>query len=470
MANVLIVDDDRLISEAIAAIVRRHGHTPAEAATLQAGLREAREKDYDVIFLDVRLPDGDGLSALPDLRALPSNPEIIIITGFGDPDGAELAIRNGAWDYIEKPSSVQEMTLPLLRALQYREERRAKAPINLKREGIIGKCPALLGAVDLVAQAAGNDVNVLIVGETGTGKELFAWAIHENSPRAHRNFVIVDCAALPETLVESVLFGHTKGAFTGADRHQEGLIKQADGGTLFLDEVGELPLSIQRSFLRVLQEHRFRPVGSSDEVKSDFRLVAATNRDLETMVRRGEFREDLLFRLRTIVIPLPPLRDCREDIKELTLFYMRKLSSRFKLEEKGFSPEFWDILEKYSWPGNVRELIQALEHALIAAKHEPILYSMHLPSHIRAEVAKRTLRKQQARPEEPAGSLRPEPGAELKTLKEVRDAAADEAEKIYLQELLARTGGRIKTACEISGLSRSRLYTLFKKHNIPPRL
>ena len=258
----------------------------------------------------------------------------------------------------------------------------------MERKDIIGSSKRLDDSFELLAQAAQSDVNVLITGESGTGKELFAKAIHGNSQRARGNFVIVDCTALPETLVESVLFGHARGSFTGAYVSQDGLVKQADKGTLFLDEIGELPLSIQKSFLRVIQEHRFRPVGGSQEISSDFRLVGATNRSLDDLVKQGLFREDLLFRLRSLVIELPPLREYREDIKEMTLHYMGVLCQRFGLEPKGFSQEFWNTVSNYKWPGNVRELIQALEKALLAAKEEPILYPLHLPTYIRIHVAR----------------------------------------------------------------------------------
>ncbi len=207
-------------------------------------------------------------------------------------------------------------------------------------------------------------MNVLLTGETGTGKEVFARAIHENSARAEHNFVVVDCTALPATLVESVLFGHEKGAFTGADRAQAGLIKQAHSGTLFLDEIGELPLAVQKAFLRVLQEHRFRPVGAKREVESNFRLIAATNRNLEKMVQDGTFRSDLLFRVRTLTVELPPLSARKEDIKELAMYHMARVCERYQIGTKGFSPEFFDALMAYEWPGNVRELVNAMERAV----------------------------------------------------------------------------------------------------------
>ncbi len=287
MANVLIVDDNRLLCEALSEVVKDSGHEVMLAHTLAEGLERTADNEFDAIFLDVRMPDGDGLGIVSRLKESSASPEVIIMTGFGDSDGAELAIQCGAWDYIQKPSSLKAMKLPLLRALQYRDEKFKKSPkAVLRRNEIIGSSPRIIHCLDLVARAAASDFSVLVAGETGTGKELFARAIHNNSRRAHKNFVVVDCAALPETLVEGILFGHKKGAFTGALREQTGLIKQADGGTLFLDEVGEISPRIQRSFLRVLQEHRFRPLGDSREINSDFRVISATNRNLDHMVKK----------------------------------------------------------------------------------------------------------------------------------------------------------------------------------------
>ncbi|MDD5167173.1 MAG: sigma-54 dependent transcriptional regulator, partial [Syntrophales bacterium] len=284
MANILIIDDDQMLCNAMSMKFKMMEHRVSCALTLEDGVREANRNSFDVVYLDVRLPDGNGLDALSIIRKMDDPPEVIIMTGSGDPDGAELAIKNGAWDYIEKPSSINNMILPLVRALQYRDVKLATKPsMKLNRDGIIGNSIPMRACLDQVAEASGSNANVLLSGETGTGKELFAWAIHNNSSRSQRNFVVVDCAALSETLVESMLFGHEKGAYTGADKTKEGLIKQADGGTLFLDEVGELPFSIQKSLLRVLQEHRFRPLGSNHEIGSDFRLVAATNRNLDEM-------------------------------------------------------------------------------------------------------------------------------------------------------------------------------------------
>jgi two-component system NtrC family response regulator len=462
MATVLIIDDDTAIGETIVNVVRRMGHEALHAPNLQQGVETTYSQTVDVVFLDVRLPDGNGLEMLPRVQAAPSLPEVIIMTGFGDPDGAELAIRHGAWDYIQKPSTVEAMTLSLTRALQYREEKKAsKATLTLRREGIVGNSPKMKTCLDLLAHVANSDANVLVTGETGTGKELFAWAIHDNSSRARKNFVVVDCAALPENLVESILFGHEKGAYTGADRTREGLILQADGGTLFLDEVGELPLAIQKSFLRVLHERRFRPVGGKQEITSDFRLVAASNRNLDEMARKDVFREDLLFRLRSFTIELPPLRGRTEDIPDLVAYYAAKLCERYGIEPKEFSPDFYDTLMSYSWPGNVRELIHALERALINGRYERILFPKHLPTHIRAQIARSSV-NERGMPE----IQETEAPRVFPTIQEVRDRAIAEVEKKYLRDLIALTRGDIKEACRLSGLSRSRLYLLLKKHGV----
>ncbi|MDI6854420.1 MAG: sigma-54 dependent transcriptional regulator [Deltaproteobacteria bacterium] len=461
MGNVLIIDDDEMFCEMLSDMVQDMGYGVKYARTLDEGLHEAGSGNFDVVFLDVRMPDGSGLEVLPRFRELPTSPEVIIITGAGDPDGAELAILNGAWDYIEKQSSIKKMTLALSRALQYRQEKKSKTPmVALKLEGIVGKSPQMRACYDVLAQAAETDANVMIVGETGTGKELFARAIHANSSRANKPFVVVDCAAMPESLVESALFGYEKGAFTGADRPQVGLIKQADGGTLFLDEVGELPLIMQKAFLRVLQERRFRPLGARQEVESNFRLVVASNRDFEQLVAEGLFRKDLLFRLRSITIELPPLRERPEDIRDLVMFHLAKLCESYDIGPKGFAPEFLDCLMAYDWPGNVRELVNTLERALAAARHEPTLYPSHLPSHIRIKVARGAVSKESHEPDEPPRV------AALPKLKDFREAAIARAEKQYLQDLMALTDNDIKEACRVSALSMPRLYALLKKHRI----
>ncbi len=465
MASILIVDDDPLARDSLARIVKKMGHEAAEAGSLGSAREMIPSNAYDLVFCDVRMPDGSGLDLLPEIRAAAASPEVIIVTGFGDPDGAELAIKQGAWDYIEKPLSVKAVMLCIERALQYREKKKSSfQPVALNVEGIVGASPKLRACLDLLAQAAASEANILITGETGTGKELFAQAIHRNSGRSNRSFVVVDCAALPETLVESTLFGHVRGAFTGADKPRDGLVRQADGGTLFLDEIGELSVSIQKAFLRVLQEKRFRPVGGGSEVTSDFRLVAATNRDLESLARSGGFREDLLFRLRTLVLELPPLRDMKEDIKELMLHYLVRFCEHYELPVKGYSPDFLDVLLAYDWPGNIRELIQALEKAIITAKDEPVLFPKHLPDHIRIHLARAAvLQKRAPAPAPVAGQAAADSNLNLK---DFRESEMVRIEKAYLASLMRRTNGDVGEACRVSGLSRSRLYTLLKKYGL----
>jgi two-component system NtrC family response regulator len=463
MAKVCIIDDDEMFCDMLSDMVKRQGHEASTANTIQEGLKKVTTADYDVdvVFLDVRLPDGNGLDLLPVIRKTASNPEVIIITGAGDPDGAELAITCGAWDYIEKSSPLKAIVLSLNRAIQYREEKRSHAqPVILKRDEIVGSSPKIMDCLDFVAQSAVSDANVLIAGATGTGKELFARAIHNNSRRAEGNFVVVDCAALPDTLVESILLGHKKGAFTGADQDSEGLFKQADKGTIFLDEIGELSLSNQKAFLRVLQEQKFRPVGSKEEVKSDFRVVAASNRNLEQMVQEKTFRQDLFFRLKSLELHLPPLRERPEDIKDLVNSRISESCDRYGLGLKGVSADYYDVLFNYDWPGNVRELFNAVDSSVSASKNEPTIFPMHLPSGIRIRVAKKTL----SSTPKMKGTYSKEISTShnISPLREYRDSM----DKEYLQELMHLTGGNIKEAYSISGLSRSRLYALLQKHNL----
>lgn len=465
MANILIIDDDTSMCYMLSSMVKSLGHEAAVANTLQDGTRQASEQEYDVVLLDVMLPDGNGLEAIPLILKTPSEPEIIIITGLGDPDGAELAIKSGAWDYIEKASSINSMSLPIIRALQYRDEKKSRETKKaLNRAGIIGESTPIKHCLDLVAQAAGNDSNVLVSGETGTGKELFANAVHVNSNRSDKSFVVVDCAALPETLVESTLFGHAKGAFTGADKVKEGLVKMADGGTLFLDEIGELPLSMQKKFLRILQERRFLPVGSTKEIKSDFRLIAATNRDLEEMVQEGKFREDLLYRIRTLSIVLPPLRSRDDDVKDLVLYLVKEFCERYGMATKGISPDLLETLTAYSWPGNVRELVNTMENVFAAAGEAPVLHSNHLPTYFRVEVARSAIKQKKS--DNKSAMVNDQRPLGLNTLKDYRDIKMLRVEKEYLKKLMSLTLWDIKAACDVADISRPRLYALLKKHQI----
>jgi two-component system, NtrC family, response regulator len=471
MAKVLIIDDDPQFCQMWCLMAEQLGHEVASTQRLGDGLQKVRSELFDVVFLDVQMPDGNGLvDGLPQIRETSSCPEVIIITGFGTPDGAELAICSGAWDYVEKPASLDRMMLALLRASQYREAKSCKkTAIALKRCGIVGNSPSLEACLDQVAQAAGSDVNVLIKGETGTGKELIATAIHENSSRATGHFVVVDCAALPESLIESMLFGHRKGAFTGATHDREGLIKQAHDGTLLLDEVGELPFAVQKAFLRVLQERSFRPIGASSEIASNFRLIASSNRDLFKMVKAGDFREDLFFRLQTITLVVPPLRERLEDIPELVLHHVNRICSYYRIDTKGISPDFIDALESYEWPGNVRELIHVLERTITFTHDEPTLYAYHLPLYIRVKAARSAVSNARSPQEEAGSSAVPPPapesiagGGAIATIQQVRESA----ERQYLADLIRQVGRDVDKCCGLSGLSRARLYQLLKKYNL----
>jgi two-component system, NtrC family, response regulator len=465
MAKILIIDDDVVFCSMLTAAMEVDGNEVHSAYTIEEGLRLATLDVFDVVFLDVVLPDGNGLDRLSEIHSVSSEPEVIILTGGGTPNGAELAIGSGAWDYIQKPFSLSVIKLHLMRALQYREERRMKKPAKtLKIDAIIGNSSRMKIAYDLLSEATTTDVNVLITGETGTGKELFAKAIHDNSRRAGESFVVVDCAAIQGTLIESILFGHEKGAFTGAVQSREGLIQQADGGTLFLDEVAELPLSLQKVFLRVLQERRFRPVGGRKEVASDFRLIAATNRDLESMIKSGQFREDLFYRLRAHTIALPSLRDHREDIVPIAVYHTERIYKRSGLNPKTFSPDFIEALLSCYWPGNVRELVNAIESAVAAASSASTLFKVHLPREMRVQLAQSSVCVDTAGANSDCGSSR-----NFQNLKDLREATYSDVERKYLQNLIKHTEGDIALASELCALSQRRLYELLKKHRIPTK-
>lgn len=470
-ATVLIVDDDPDFCYALSRNISKMGHNPLPCGSINEGRQLMEVESIDAVFLDVNLPDGNGLDFLPELSRLPSSPEIIIITGIGDMDGAELAINNGAWDYVDKSISAKDITLSLKRALQYRHER-LQAVLNtktvaLRRDAIIGNSQSISSSLDKVAQCARSDVNVMITGETGTGKELFARAIHDNSDRQDKPFVTVDCASLPESLVESILFGHRKGAFTGAENDKEGLIVEAMQGTLFLDEIGELPLVAQKIFLRVLQERRIRPVGAGKEIECDFRLVVATNRNLEQMVEEGTFRRDLLFRVNSLGIHLPPLRERSTDVQAIAAFHLARLCGKYGTEQKGISSSFFDCLGVYLWPGNVRELLNILEQSLLTAGQGPTLFPTHLPVKIRILAKQAAMSADQ----QTQGNDTEKPGLLNNTtitdsLSIFREATYREAEKQYLATLMPQCRWDIKEAMRISELSKSRLYGLLQKYNL----
>ncbi|MBI5557091.1 MAG: sigma-54-dependent Fis family transcriptional regulator [Deltaproteobacteria bacterium] len=483
MAEILIVDQERIFSDSLQQLAAADGIRITWAESIRNGINLCLAQPFDVILLKNQLTDGRASDAIPLFFEGKHSPELIVYADEADPDEAEQVLTKGAWDYIIYPWSPKSMMELLLRAIRFREEKQSKSGgkltaicAELQNEGIVGSSSILQSCLNIVAKAAQSDANILITGESGTGKELFAAAIHKISPRADKKFVIVDCAALPAELVESILFGHERGAFTGATKNKSGLVELAHNGTLFLDEVGELPLEIQKKFLRVLQERVFLPVGSTAQIRSNFRLIAATNKDLDQLQKNGAFREDLLYRLKTFHLELPSLRIRVGDITELAYYFRSMYSQRTKEKEKGFSPDFLMVLKQYSWPGNVRELFQVLERSITAAGDYDTLYPMHLPTSIRVAVTRQVLDARQSRGDTRAGfaaNRRYEAdGGDLfagdnpPTLQAVRQKAIEVEEKKYLQGLMEFTRGDIKKSCRISELSRSRLYDLLKKYQL----
>jgi len=461
MARILIIDDDPQVCETLQSLNLRLGHECLAAHTLKDGLERLGQMEFDLVFLDVRLPDGNGLQALGQIRNQTSPPDVIVLTGQGDPEGAELAIQGGVWDYLVKPSPIKQIKETLNRALAYRREKKASGQaMSLDLKDVVGESSVMRQCYERIAQAGGSDSTVLLTGETGTGKELLARTIHRNSLRSSRAFVVVDCASLTESLLESILFGHTKGAFTGAARDRVGLVKIADQGTLFLDEIGELPLSAQKTFLRVLQERRFRPVGSNQELESDFRLISATNRDLAAMVKSGELRQDLYYRINTIQLHLPALREREDDVLILARYHIDKLCRQRNIPIKEMDPVLESMLRRYDWPGNVRELFNTIEQAFVHSGAEKTVYAQHLPQAVRIRVAKTMLGegKAEAGPEE----AQMEVEEALPTLKDFKMSK----EREYLQRLVGSHGKDIQKMLSVSGLSRSHLYAMLKKHDI----
>jgi len=459
MANILVVDDDKVLCSMLVRYLESAGHTVTCRYSLADGCDVVRGGDFDVVFLDVQLPDGNGLDSLCHFGDARSTPEIIIMTGSGDSDGAKKAIKKGAWCYLRKPHVLEDMLLPLTRALEYRKQKQIIPPVRIifKRKQIIGDSQAITTCLDDLACAATGDASVLITGATGTGKELFARALHENSKRADKQFVTVDCAALPDTLIESTLFGHMQGAFTGAEKSEPGLIHLANSGTLFLDEIGELPMEVQKRFLRVIEEGKYRPIGSTKEVRSDFRVVVATNRDLDAMSKAGTFRADLLFRLRSFHISLPLLTARSEDIPLLARSIVTHLCDRLHIEQKTLTTNAIEHLQAYEWPGNVRELSQVLEETCARGYQSQTIFANHLPEYIRVHLAQHQFQKASAgeakTPSQPSCLSKTVPWKEYKKI----------MEKEYIARVMASAKGNIQEVCKLSGLSRARVYQLLNK-------
>ncbi|GAB6058089.1 sigma-54-dependent transcriptional regulator [Desulfonatronum parangueonense] len=470
MANILIIDDDELFSAALSDVLASEGHRIFHTPTLTQGqnLAHSQNQDIDLIFLDLQLPDGFGLDILSDLKSLPNSPEIIVVTGSLESENAELAILKGAWDFITKTSTPLQMKLSCMRALEYRSTRLALQPVN--RDGIIGDSAALRRCLEEMGRAAKSAAEVLFLGETGTGKEVFARALHANSPRKDQELVVVDCASLTETIAGSELFGYRKGAFTGAVTDRTGLIQRAHKGTLFLDEVSEMPPALQKSFLRVLESRTYRPLGQNQELTSNFRLVCASNRNLNEMARQGRFREDLLFRIQTVTIQLPSLRERLDDLGDLVNHHLNTISRHSGLPDKVASPDLMELFADHDWPGNVRELVNTLKALIASAPEERVLYPSHLPRelHVRFLKSKHAVHPVDSGVSAAAneGYAPPEEllGQDWKTYcTHVREAS----EKHYLTHLMHSAGNDLRKALHHSGLSQARLYGLLKKYDIP---
>lgn len=465
MARILIVDDDETFSYVLKRACSRQHCDVTQASSLSVAAQAAGGSVFDVVFLDISLPDGNGLSLLPSLLEGDEHPEVIVVTGHDSPEWVEQALRAGAWDFIQKTDELDTILEALEQALLYhRNHSSAFSPAGrkktLSRENIIGSSQAVQRCMDMLADCADSGVSVLLSGETGTGKEVFARALHENSARRHGPFVVVDCAALPEDIAESILFGHMRGAFTGAVTRETGLVADADGGTLFLDEIGELPLSLQKVFLRVLQEKRVRPLGSRKEFSCDFRLVAATNRNLEAMVEEGTFRQDLFYRIQSAHIMLPPLRDRAGDVMLLAAHFRDLFSRRYALPDKSFSAGAVSALKAYDWPGNVREMSAVMERAVLSSGREDTIFPQHLSTAVRIRAA--SVRMKKVAPEEARKDKRLSPPSYA----EFRETVWRREEGRYLAGVLEHAGGNIAEACAVTGLSRSRLYALLKEHGL----
>jgi len=375
---VLIVDDDEAHAEALADGLELDDHFCKIATSGTEAVERLQEESFDAVLTDLVMHDVTGLEVLSECRQLQPDAVVLLVTGHGSVETAVEAMRSGAADYLTKPVNLGELRTKLPRAVAAVRDR--KANIELRRqldkrfgfENIIGHSPQMQRVFDVLGQVASTTATVLILGESGTGKELVAQALHQNSERKERPFAAVNCAALSEGLIESELFGHVKGAFTGAVSHKDGRFKYADGGTLFLDEVGDMPLETQAKLLRVLENREVVPVGGNESQAVDVRLVAATNRDLRAMVQAGTFREDLLFRLQVISVDLPPLRDRAGDIPLLIDHFIGEFAEEHAKEVAGIEPEARAALVRYPWPGNVRELRNALENMVLLARGETL--------------------------------------------------------------------------------------------------
>ncbi len=444
--HVLIVDDDETLRDLLARELSRSGHRVRQAADAAQALARSKEEEPEVVLLDLMLPDRPGIEVLRQLRAERPAVEVVVLTAHGSIDTALAAMKLGAFDYLRKPCHLQELELTLERAYERRrlgeENARLRDGLSVGSEGpdLVGGGPAFEALHRLVAKVAPSDSTVLVRGETGTGKELIARSIHRLSPRRDHPFVVVDCAALHENLLQSELFGHEQGAFTGATRRKHGLFEAADGGTLFLDEIGDVSPAVQAGLLRVLETSSFRHLGGTQEVRVDVRLVAATNRALERLMEEGKFRQDLYFRLNAIHIDIPPLRQRRNDIPVLGEHFVALHNARHGTR-KAFSPSATEVLLHYDWPGNVRELRHVVERALVLADGD-LIKPRDLPAELRQAAGR------------------------VGTEGETAGLALAEVERRHIARVLAQVGGHRARAAQLLGISERNLYRRIHEYHL----
>jgi two-component system nitrogen regulation response regulator NtrX len=463
--RILVIDDEAAIRDSLRMILEYEDYQFLGASTGQEGITLVQRDRPDLVLLDIKMPGMDGIEVLKKLHALDETLPVVMISGHGTTATAVEAIRSGAVDFLDKPLSSERVIVTLQNALRQSELRSENRELKLAMESryeIVGQSPALRGVLESVKRAAPTNATVLLLGESGVGKELVARTIHRNSPRQGQRFVQVNCAAIPEELIESELFGHEKGSFTGATEKQIGKFEQADRGTIFLDEVGDMSQKTQAKVLRVLQEQEVERLGSARTIKVDVRVIAATNKNLEEAIQRGEFREDLYFRLNVIPIVVPPLRERREDIPELVRHFAKLTADEHNLKPKRFEPPAMDALQRYRWRGNIRELRNTIERVLIMTPADVVRFE-DLPAEVRSGDVTRSA-VAEALPAAAVGAPAAAASAPSSggTLREFKDAA----ERAYLVQKLRENNWNISKTAEVIDTPRSNLYKKLEQYGI----